>query len=197
MFKNSALIGAILTWCGLLSCSDPIPPSAEAALTTTISQLPTGSCSNTRGPISVGEHSTELLGGSPGDSRIIDGENGSVVCGVVSTGTGFRISADIDANALETNAAGVPYHQKFSLHSTYPALTPHAAGATASVTSTDTNTQTNRADGACTLDVISLGADGTGGALFANFNCAAFADSNTPGTECRMTGTIVLENCAK
>jgi hypothetical protein len=198
MFKNSALIGAILTWCGLLGlgCSDPIPPAPEAALSTTISQLPSGSCSNTRGPISVGEHSTELLAGSPGDSRIINGENGSVSCSVVPNGTGFDISADIDANALELNPSGIPYHQEFSLHATYPALTPHAAGATASISSTDTRVQTNRADGACALDVISLG-DGTGGALFATFNCSNFVDSNTPDTTCRMTGTIVLENCAK
>jgi hypothetical protein len=199
MFKNSALIGATLTWCGLLGCSDPVPPSPEGALSTTISlsTVPGESCTSARGPISVGEQSTVLLGGSPGASRIIDGENGVLGCTVASTGTGFRIAATIDADALEKNNAGVPYHQEFSLSANYPALTTHAAGATASISSTDTRTQTNRSDGACRLDVVSLGSDGSGGALFANFVCENFVDSNTPGAGCRMTGTIVLENCAK
>lgn len=199
MFKNSALIGATLTWCGLLGCSDPVPPSAEGALTTSISESrdTSQSCTSPRGPMSVGEQSTVLIGNSPGTGRIVDGENGSLNCTVASTGTGFRISASIDADALEKNGAGVPYHQEFSLNATYPALTPHATGATASISSTDTNTQANRADGACTLDVISLGSDGSGGALFADFVCENFVDGNTPGAGCRMTGTIVLENCAK
>jgi hypothetical protein len=199
MFKYSALIGATLTWCGLLGCSDPVPPSAEGALTTSISQstLPDQSCTTPRGPMSIGEYSNVLLGGAPGTNRIVDGTNGSVACNVISNGTGFRIGATINADALEKNAVGIPYHQEFALHANYPALTTHAPGATASISATDTNTQTNRADSACTLDVISLGQDGTGGALFATFVCSNFIDSNTPGSGCRMTGTIVLENCGK
>jgi hypothetical protein len=127
---------------------------------------------------------------------VVDGMGAQVSCTVAPHDSGFDLSAEIDAPNLETNAAGVVFQQQFSLHATYPATTPHASGATASISSTDTNTQSLRADESCVLDVISLG-NGTGGALFATFNCSSFTDSNDPDTACRLTGTIVLENCYK
>jgi len=197
MFKNSALIGAtLLTWCGLSGCSDPVPPSPEAALSTTIERG--GVCTSGRGPLSLGEPSNTLLTANvPGDGRVVDGTNGSVSCTVASNGTGFQISADIDGSSIELGPGMQPYTQKFTIRSTYPGLMPNLPGATASITSTDSQTQSNREDSACSLTVTSFGSDGTGGALFARFECPNFADPNTPGTECVMTGVVVLENCNK
>ena len=189
-----SLFGLGITAAVAGGCSDPVPPSAEAALTTTIQS--SGACTTARGPLSVGEQSALLSDGNPGAARVTNGSGGAkVVCTVAQTQTGYHIEAEIDADALEGNGL-VPYHQVFNLTADYPTFQP-GFSATASISGTDTQTQTSRLDGNCTLNVTSLGTSGDGGALFANFTCANFTDPNTPTSVCRLVGTVVLENCRK
>lgn len=175
-------------------CSDPVPPSAEAALTTTITQTSGGACTTARGPLNVGE--TLSASAAPGPGRVSNGSGGAkVVCTVEQNATGYHIEVEIDADALEDNGS-VPFHQNFNLTADYAGFTVGGT-ATASVSGTDTQTQTSRLDGACTLTVRSLGTEGDGGALLANIACTNFVDPNTPTSVCGLNGTLLLENCRK
>ncbi|HTM46532.1 MAG TPA: hypothetical protein VL137_16350 [Polyangiaceae bacterium] len=200
MFRNfalasTALFGFGLSGIGLQGCSDPSPPSAEAALATAVAT--SGTCGSSRSYLSLGESSATLTPTNAGTGRVTNGQAGaSVQCTVKKTDTGFTIDASIEADALEKNANGVPYHQRFTLSSKYTGFTP-GGSSVASVGAFDTVHQFNAADTNCTLTPSSFGNDGSGGAILATFNCTDFKDSNSPTNVCTFHGTLVLENCAK
>jgi hypothetical protein len=167
----------------------------QAALATAIGI--SGTCRNSRSYLSIGESANILSATNAGTGRVTNGQDGaSVQCAVTATSTGFAIAATLEADALEKNPVGVPYHQRFTLNSMYPGTVPGMT-APAAVGSFDTAQQMDGADDTCMLKVTSFGNDGSGGAMLATFDCAVFKEMTNPTNVCDLRGTIVLENCEK
>lgn len=194
---NAFRLGSLVTLGGLTlgGCSDPLPPAPEAALETTI-QFSAG-CTSSRGPLSVGEDQAVLSSTNPGTNRVINGRGGNKVdCTVAKTQTGFTIEADLEVDTIEFYSGTTPYRQVFALAAAYPGYV-RGGTTTASISGSVAQTETSRADSACSLSVISLGENDEGGALWATFDCPNYVDPQNPASVCSLVGTVVLENCAK
>jgi hypothetical protein len=137
-----------------------------------------------------------LLNGMAGTGRVVNGENGAVVeCTMQTSGEELIINANISASTLETSPSGAPYSVTFNFSSNYPGFQTYLYPATAAISASDTQTQSQRSDPACELYLTQLFGDSPPNGLYANFNCFALEDSNAPGAPCHLHGSLVLENC--
>lgn len=179
-------LGPIL---GVLGCSDPVPNSYAVGLTLNLNQ--TASC-----PILPGV--PDDIGSPPPDSssslgvgkRVFDGEGGvRVSCAVKAAGSGaFSLSASVSSDSPQVSLSIESGTVQANGMGT--ALMGVSATALPAHVSSPPGTT-------CSLNAVAAG-DGFNvkpGAIWTRFTCTSLA--SPPAYSCRVTGEIVLENCAK
>jgi hypothetical protein len=182
--ERLAKVGAVVAVFGTMSCSDPVPPPAQASLFFVVG--PPGvmgpGCAISGSYVATIGEGPKASTGNPG-ARAVDGQDNAKIGCRVSGGPTFSLSGSAQKGATGFNLLGGTISQG-SGQGRISVAGPGTAGS-----------NLVSEENGCMLNTSRAPYQIAPGNVWATFDCPLVLNSTDPGSRCSARGEFVFENC--
>jgi hypothetical protein len=182
--ERLAIVGAVVAAFGTMSCSDPVPPPAQASLFFVVGppHEPGAGCAISGSYVANIGGPPKASTGDPG-ARAVDGQDNAEIGCRVSGGGSFSLSGSARKQATGFLLLGANISNG-SGTGTISVAGPGTAGRNLA-----------SAENGCTLNTSRAPYQIAPGNVWAQFDCGLVTNPSDPGSRCSASGEFVFENC--